>query len=874
MEGYYRCPFGYGDDECPNSPYGPYDATRYLNVVDPREVDSGVGIEFNLGTGAGVETAASEFYFAKLPGTISGVFTDPSVAADDTDVFVVTLASPAGTTSTGLGFTLEIPGGNRSPQRVYADTPTTTCTGASVTLNTGTAPADDSVVVSGVTLNGGQTCTVSIPVSGFDSIPGADYAITPGDVSGIQGSPTPLMNINDQIVVEGDRYGDTPKTINNAGGTPGTGLKITYGAGQIQITRDTVRQLYGPQYEPQQYIEPNLFNGYFLLVDDTLVGTKSAWPDDDTGWVAYTPGVNAIINWDDVTVTGGSSRGSGTITSNLTYNAAGGNTYTLQAELIYDISTSTADIDKVTERLTLTVPAGHTQDDTIKLYRGMDTYLNGVDFGSGFIDDSTTGAPRKVGAISADNAVKQYLQVIDDTSLWDGWYADTFACPVNPDYFDPVYGSCLTLDDSTPNSIVGGGNLWDDTTAVADDSTTDMALAVMWDTDDTTGTYTYAYDIVFETLAGAPDWVTTALPSMTVGTPLDTTVVATPNASPTTVIYEEVSGSLPPGLELDRSSGEITGTPTTAGGYSVVMEATNSKGASAYQTFSGTVGAAPAPPSPPSAPLNVIAVAGDGQATISWDPPASTGSFPITDYRVTASTGGGTCVVQAPTTTCTITGLTNGTAYTFTVEALNGGGWGAPGVSNEVTPSAPSQPSIRIEGAYLTDRVEIIGVTLDLPPGILLTPRVRLEGQSDFKPGKGVRTLNKDGSFTWTRRVTGGKAVEVYFTGGGVESNRLTLTAPTTMSITLVGTRQPDGRHDRIRAGGETVGIPVGSRLTPYIQYSGESGFKPGKATIRVKTGDTYTWTRQIRRNRAVTAYIGFEGVRSNRVTWDVLNRR
>ena len=873
MEGFYTCVFGSANETCPGSPYGPRNATRYPDTVNPDIVDSGVGIEFDLGVGPVVKTAASQFYFAQVPGTITGRFTDPSVAADDTDVLVITLASPAGTATSNMGFTLDIPGGNRNPQRVFAGNPTTTCTGGSVTRFTATAPADDSVVVAGVNLGGGESCTVSIPISGFDSIPGADYTITPDNVSGITGSPTPLMNINDQIVVEGKRYADTPKTINAAGGTPGTGLKITYGAGQIQIVRDTGRQLFSPQYDPQQYIEPDLFNGYFLLVDDTLVGTKSGWPDDDTGWVAYNPGVNAIVNWDNVTVSGGSASGAGTITSVLTYNAPGSNTYTLQAELIYDPARGTTTTDRVTERLTLTVPAGHTQDDTIKLYRGMDTYLNGDDFGSGFIDDSTIGAPRQVGAISADNAIRQYLQVIDDTSLWDGWYADTFACPVNPDYFDPLYGNCLTLDDSTPNSIVAGGNLWDDTTAVADDSATDMSLAVMWDTDDTTGTYIYAYDIVFETLAGAPQWVTTALPGMTVGSPVATTVVATPNATPTTVLYQPVGGALPRGLELNRIDGQISGTPTNPGPYSVTMRATNAKGAWTVRTFSGTVANTPSPPQPPSAPLNVIAVAGDEQVTVNWDPPASPGSFPITEYRVTASTGGATCVVGVPTRTCTLTGLTNGTTYTFTVEALNGADWGRPGVSNEATPGGTGQPSIRIEGTYGDARVNIIGVTLDLEPGVIVTPMVRLEGQSTFTAGTGVRTLSTDGSFTWTRRVNGGRAVEVYFTGGGVESNRLTLTAPTVRSITLVGTRERDARHDRIRAGGTTVGFAAGTRLTPFIQYSGQSGFSEGKATIRVRADGDYTWTRQIARARAVTAYIGADGVRSNRVTWDVLGR-
>jgi hypothetical protein len=49
------------------------------------------------------------------------------------------------------------------------------------------------------------------------------------------------------------------------------------------------------------------------------------------------------------------------------------------------------------------------------------------------------------------------------------------------------------------------------------------------------------------------------------------------------------SGALPPGLHLQASPGRITGTPTTAGVYSFLMRATDTKGAFAERTFSITV---------------------------------------------------------------------------------------------------------------------------------------------------------------------------------------------------------------------------------------------------------------------------------------------
>ena len=72
-------------------------------------------------------------------------------------------------------------------------------------------------------------------------------------------------------------------------------------------------------------------------------------------------------------------------------------------------------------------------------------------------------------------------------------------------------------------------------------------------------------------------------------------------------------------------------------------------------------------------------MAGDGQVVLSWTPPAQDGGDPITAYRVTPSSGG---IAQAVTTftsaltTETITGLSDGTAYTFTVAAITDAGTG------------------------------------------------------------------------------------------------------------------------------------------------------------------------------------------------------
>lgn len=89
----------------------------------------------------------------------------------------------------------------------------------------------------------------------------------------------------------------------------------------------------------------------------------------------------------------------------------------------------------------------------------------------------------------------------------------------------------------------------------------------------------------------------------------------------------------------------------------------------------------------PGAPRSVHAVGANASATVSWVKPSSSGGAPIKGYVVTSHPSNKTCA--AKTTKCKVTGLHNGTAYTFTVVAKNSVGAGARSTaSNKVTPSA------------------------------------------------------------------------------------------------------------------------------------------------------------------------------------------
>ena len=149
--------------------------------------------------------------------------------------------------------------------------------------------------------------------------------------------------------------------------------------------------------------------------------------------------------------------------------------------------------------------------------------------------------------------------------------------------------------------------------------------------------------------------------------------------------------------------------PTTAAGKAISMTITNSsikRGSKIYSVIGTTttlLGTAAADGSAiisitddpqiiiaitkPDAPSGVSATSGgNASTTVNWTAPSDGGSA-ITSYTAT-SNAGQTCT--SVTTTCSITGLTNGTPYTFTVTATNTIGTSdASSASSAATPAAP-----------------------------------------------------------------------------------------------------------------------------------------------------------------------------------------
>ena len=171
------------------------------------------------------------------------------------------------------------------------------------------------------------------------------------------------------------------------------------------------------------------------------------------------------------------------------------------------------------------------------------------------------------------------------------------------------------------------------------------------------------------------------------------------------IVYYTVTAS-PGGQTITGSASPLVVTGLTNGtSYTFTVTATNSVGTS----IASSVSNAATPVGLPTAPGNVTALAGNGQATISFAQSTDNGGSAITYYTATATPGGRSAFGSA--SPLIVTGLTNGSSYTFTVTATSSVGTGSPSsTSNAVTPLVPLT-SISLGQASLT-----IGTSTSITP--------------------------------------------------------------------------------------------------------------------------------------------------------------
>ena len=185
--------------------------------------------------------------------------------------------------------------------------------------------------------------------------------------------------------------------------------------------------------------------------------------------------------------------------------------------------------------------------------------------------------------------------------------------------------------------------------------------------------------------------------------PTVTAVAGVSGASVSWTAPSDTGGSAVTAYQVTPIRDGVRGTTTTVGAstlskvysgldprvsYTFEVIATNVNG-------NGTPGVSNAvvPYTLPNQPTNVSGTASDNAVLLTWVAPTDNGGSPVTSYVVTPYIGGTaqTAITTADAaTSLTVSGLTAGTSYTFTVKAVNAAGMGpASAASAAVVPNAP-----------------------------------------------------------------------------------------------------------------------------------------------------------------------------------------
>lgn len=176
--------------------------------------------------------------------------------------------------------------------------------------------------------------------------------------------------------------------------------------------------------------------------------------------------------------------------------------------------------------------------------------------------------------------------------------------------------------------------------------------------------------------------------------------VSVGDAEVTVTVSAGVSGGAAASLDVVASPGGETCTITGSSGsctvqnltngtpYTFTATAVNATARSAQSAASTAVTPVLSPPGVPSV-SGVSASDGEAQVTVA----SGSGGTPAR-YLVTSTPGGLTCTISHPQSSCNVTGLTNGTSYTFVAVAIN-----SAGSSNSSSASSPVTPTLTAPGA-------------------------------------------------------------------------------------------------------------------------------------------------------------------------------
>jgi hypothetical protein len=307
---------------------------------------------------------------------------------------------------------------------------------------------------------------------------------------------------------------------------------------------------------------------------------------------------------------------------------------------------------------------------------------------------------------------------------------------------------------------------------------------------------------------------TATLPTPLIDTAYSQTVQTAGGTAP--ILFAVTAGSLPAGLTLNASTGIVSGTPATSGGYSFTIAATDSNGVTTSVTYSGTV-------APALAITTAILAAPEVNQTYSQTIQTSGGQAPDT-FAIASG------ALPAGLTLNTSTGVIAGSpaasgAYSFTVSVTDANGTVTTHtytgtVVGALAITTPALPAPLIGTAY-SQNVQSSGG--NAPVSFAITAGALPAGLAlDTSTGAITGTASASGAYAFTVTATDANSVTATQAYSGTIAPPLAIT---TASIPAPEVDQPYS---------QTVSTTGG--LAPYT-FTISSGTLPPGLTIDTSTG-------------------------------------
>lgn len=317
--------------------------------------------------------------------------------------------------------------------------------------------------------------------------------------------------------------------------------------------------------------------------------------------------------------------------------------------------------------------------------------------------------------------------------------------------------------------------------------------------------------------------------------------------------FRATAGALPAGMTLDRSTGVISGTPTSAQPPgSVTIEVTSGSTRDSV-TFTIEVLSHTLTVAYPSSTRD-IGVATQLTPVVSHALGAVTYSLAPTTLPAGLSFDRGTGVISG-----TPTAVTSG-PLAFQVTATDSYASATAPFTLEVRDPTPPIPVISAAMTRDVERLSVIGSVSNARAGDRLIPMVKFEGQASFKAGRPI-TLDASSAFTWKRKVSLTRSAQVYFTE--------TTSATATGTSSTLRAAAPSVSAKVSRAGrtftavGATVNIGAGSLVQSWMTVNGGRAMRG--ESVRTDATGAFTWTYRGKRGDSITVRFNVRGVKTEK---------